>query len=91
MYDDTVHAKLYFSEPVWASGNISPLARQLIEGLLRAEPSERLSAKDVLAHEWLQEGVAKDASLSSSLAYLRRFQVNRRLKPACLHSRGSMP
>ena len=75
VYSDTVNAKLHWSEPVWASGKLSSSAKELIQGLLRADPSTRTKAKDVLAHDWLKEGVAKDTSLASSLAYLRRFQV----------------
>lgn len=66
-FNDTGHASLFakisrghFVMPEW----LSPRARCLIRSLLRRDPSERLTAEDVLRHPWLQDRNGQDDLLA---------------------------
>ena len=57
------------STPLTFPFHVTPPARSLISHLLKADPSERISMKDVLEHEWVQQHRAikhKEISTSSS-------------------------
>jgi Ca2+-binding EF-hand superfamily protein len=55
--------------PAWA--NISDTAKDLVAGMLKKSPQERLSVKEVLQHEWLK-GAASEKSLGED--YVRRIK-----------------
>jgi serine/threonine protein kinase len=70
MYGAIMAAHVTFSEGVW--GGLCPSVRHLIRGCLAAEPSDRLTAAQVVRHEWISQGEAKGAPLSVALADLRQ-------------------
>ncbi|MGK3740507.1 MAG: serine/threonine protein kinase [Bacillariaceae sp.] len=45
------HAEMDFPSSEW--GRISPEARDLVEQMLKADPTERITAKDALEHDWI--------------------------------------
>jgi serine/threonine protein kinase len=45
------HAEIDFPSSEW--GRISPEARDLVEQMLKADPTERITAKDALEHDWI--------------------------------------
>ncbi|CAN8312076.1 unnamed protein product [Cochlearia groenlandica] len=52
IFDAVRAADLRFSSEPW--GHITPHAKDLIRGMLCVDPSQRLSAEDVLAHSWME-------------------------------------
>jgi len=69
-FNDTEHALLFgkisrgqFYTPEW----LTPRARCLVRSLLRLEPTERLTAADVLMHPWLQDDAPHLGALGSDL------------------------
>ncbi|CEG40784.1 camk camk1 protein kinase [Plasmopara halstedii] len=47
----TLHAEINLeSDPIWES--VSPEGKALLRGLLRKDPTRRLTAQDALQHEW---------------------------------------
>jgi len=62
-------AKYEFGSPEW--DDIEPQAKDLISGLLQTEPSDRMSAADVLEHPWITS-TAKASDLSAVPAELGR-------------------
>ena len=51
LFEDIDNVVLDFSDPVWEL--VSDEALQLIEGLLEADPSKRLTAEEALQHPWM--------------------------------------
>lgn len=44
--------QLHFSGTRWR--DVSPAAKQLIEGMLKVDPAHRLTSKEVLSHPWMK-------------------------------------
>ena len=59
-------------------GTVSPLAVDLIKGLTKTDPAERLTCEAALQHGWLAEGAAAGATLSEAAAGNRRKSLARR-------------
>ncbi|CAK8991636.1 Calcium/calmodulin-dependent protein kinase type 1 (CaM kinase I) (CaM-KI) (CaM kinase I alpha) (CaMKI-alpha) [Durusdinium trenchii] len=57
---------------------ISDSAKDLISNLLVMDPAKRLSAKEVLEHEWIAQSLDKD--ITPALEQLKHYQSRRRLK-----------
>ena len=66
-----------FPSPWWDS--ISKEAISLVRGLLTVDPKKRLTAKDVLGHEWIR-GAAPHTAIDTS--QLKKFNASRKLKQA---------
>jgi calcium/calmodulin-dependent protein kinase I len=60
LFRQIVHAKVKFHSQYWR--NVSPEAKDLVRNLLRSDPTERLSADQVLLHPWLQSGSGDTAA-----------------------------
>jgi len=73
-----------FESYPWPS--ISSSAKDLVKGMLRADPKKRLSAVQILDHPWIQEdGDASDEPLPSSiLTRMKQFRAMNRIKRVAL-------
>ncbi|KAK9836887.1 hypothetical protein WJX74_010460 [Apatococcus lobatus] len=69
-----------------AKQQLSEGARDLLSGLLRRNPADRLTAGDALAHAWVQEGgIAEDTPLNGSVVQrLQRYGTYGHLKQMVL-------
>lgn len=77
--------KFVFPAEEWSG--VSEEAKDLINCMLRFNPSERLSAADCLKHAWFQDHVTKkvDATLSTRcLENMKKFHAERKLQQAAL-------
>jgi len=66
---------------------LSANLRDLIEGLLRVSPKQRLSVTDALAHHWLDESnqaALKAADLKNTLSTLKQFVNKGKMQQAML-------
>jgi len=78
LYKQIKKGEYDFPDPYWT--DISESAKSLVRGLLTVDPKKRMSAKDVLAHQWIA-GVASDKAFDSAHANrLRLLQARRKLK-----------
>jgi len=75
---------LTFSGPAW--GAISPLARELVAGLLEKQPFRRYTLAQALAHPWVTgDGAAPDTPLDSSIIRaMTHFNARNRLRREAL-------
>ena len=81
-------ANVDFALPAWDA--ISASAKHFVRGLLQADPSLRMSAKQALSHEWITScgGKAADAAMgrtaadtfSTSTGVLRSLQAFSRME-----------
>jgi len=64
--------------------NVSEDAKNLIRGLLTVDEKKRLSADEVLKHQWLQteDHVLAAINLDSSLAEFKKFHATRKFRSA---------
>lgn len=70
-----VAGRYQFDSPYW--DRVSPEAKDLIRRLLVTDPTRRATAREVLAHRWLQ-GTVSSVELSSTLGQMRLFQASRK-------------
>lgn len=61
----TLHEKLAFDLPVW--NQISPLAKNLLTGLLEKDPRDRLTMEQAMAHPWFEKSRQKYGKQEDSL------------------------
>lgn len=75
---------LTFSGKAW--GAISPLARELVSGLLEKQPFRRYTLAQALAHPWVTgDGAAPDTPLDSSvIRAMTHFNARNRLRREAL-------
>lgn len=71
-YGSLVAGKVDCDAPVWSQ--ISPSATDLVRALLRAKPADRITAREVLDHPWMVDGMSNNRRLEQSLAYLNVFR-----------------
>jgi len=79
--------KYTFSSPIWNC--VSPLAKDLITRLLQYDPSDRLTAREAMDHEWFQTSSRQASSsrapvLSEVLTNLGQFRASQKLQHAVL-------
>jgi len=79
LFEQILKARYDFPSPWW--DNISPEAKQLVQGLLTIDPKKRLTAAHVLKHPWITGG-ASDKSLAGAGDQLRKYNATRKLKKA---------
>jgi len=77
-----------FDDKEWK--DVSADAKNLIRGLLRMNPKERITAEKALTHEWITKTAprAVDVSLKTNptlMDNLRNFRMQNKLKKAALH------
>lgn len=69
-----------FPSPYW--DDISDMAKDLIQKLLRVVPSQRLDADGIMNHPWVKgEGTPRE-EMPQVITNIRRFNARRRLKKA---------
>ena len=74
------HADFQFDSPDW--DDISDDAKSLISNILVADPRKRLTAQQILEHDWMQKDRLNAANLSRARQNLVRFNARRKLKAA---------
>ncbi len=74
------HADYQFDSPDW--DDISAEAKNLISNILVADPRKRLTAQQIMEHEWMQKDRVNDANLARARQNLVRFNARRKLKAA---------
>lgn len=84
IFDSILRGHLDFSSDPWPS--ISSSAKDLVKRMLRQDPKERLSAKEVLSHPWMREdGDASDKPLDIAvLTRMKQFRAMNKLKKVAL-------
>ncbi|KAJ1281760.1 hypothetical protein BS78_04G330400 [Paspalum vaginatum] len=84
IFDAVLRGAIDFDSEPWPS--ISGSAKDLIRGMLRSPPADRLTAHQVLCHPWICEnGVAPDRALDPAvLSRLKQFSAMNRLKKMAL-------
>ena len=90
-YGSLVAGKVDCDAPVWSQ--ISPSATDLVRALLRAKPADRITAREVLDHPWMVDGMSNNRRLEQSLAYLNVFPTagpRRRDEGAADHRAGDV-
>eukprot|EP01038_Epipyxis_sp_PR26KG_P006384 gene6384-8794_t len=75
-----VHADYSFPDPYWT--DITPRAKDLVTKLLVLDPSKRLTASQVLEHEWLTEVNGSKHNLVYFKENLTSYNARRRLRAA---------
>ncbi|KAG9445242.1 hypothetical protein H6P81_016582 [Aristolochia fimbriata] len=80
IFDNVLKGDLDFSQDPWPS--ISESAKDLVRRMLVRDPTKRLTAHQVLCHDWVKvNGVAPDKPLDSAvLSRLTHFSAETRLK-----------
>jgi len=61
LYKQIKKGEYDFPDPYWT--DISESAKSLVRGLLTVDPKKRMSAKDVLAHQWIAGKAASEKSI----------------------------
>ncbi|MBA0582231.1 hypothetical protein Gorai_024382, partial [Gossypium raimondii] len=84
IFDSILRGNIYFSSDPWPS--ISSSAKDLVRKMLRDDPKERLSASEVLNHQWMREdGDASDKPLDIAvLTRMKQFSAMNKLKKVAL-------
>lgn len=67
-----MRANFQKTEPAWSS--LSEDARSFVEGLLRADPRERMMPEDALAHNWLADVRAVSARGATASSAIERYE-----------------
>ncbi|KAJ3672300.1 hypothetical protein LUZ60_007021 [Juncus effusus] len=83
IFESVLRGQLDFSTEPWPE--ISASAKDLIRKMLVRNPSERLTAKQVLRHPWICDGVAPDRELDPVVfSRLKQFSAMNKLKKMAL-------
>ncbi|TYG76290.1 hypothetical protein ES288_D03G103500v1 [Gossypium darwinii] len=84
IFDSILRGNIDFSSDPWPS--ISSSAKDLVRKMLRDDPKERLSASEVLNHQWMREdGDASDKPLDIAvLTRMKQFSAMNKLKKVAL-------
>ncbi|KAL4204056.1 hypothetical protein AMTRI_Chr01g107810 [Amborella trichopoda] len=84
IFDAILRGHIDFSSDPWPS--ISSGAKELVKKMLKADPTERLSAIQILNHPWIREdGVASDQPIDVTvLTRMKQFRAMNKLKKVAL-------
>lgn len=84
IFDAILRGHLDFSSDPWPS--ISSSAKDLVKKMLREDPTERISAAEVLNHPWMREdGDASDEPIDIAvLSRMKQFRAMNKLKKVAL-------
>jgi calcium-dependent protein kinase len=77
VYKKLNNGEYHFSKPCW--NEVSVTAKNLINGLLTVDPTQRLSAKDALKHEWFALLPQKKLSMTESIFESFKIYKNQNL------------
>ncbi|XP_065855791.1 calcium-dependent protein kinase 20-like [Euphorbia lathyris] len=80
IFEQVLKGELDFTSDPWP--NISESAKDLVRKMLVRDPTNRLTAHDVLSHPWVQvDGIAPDKPLDSAvLSRLKQFSAMNKIK-----------
>ena len=81
LFEIIKRGQFYFHEEFW--GRISVEAKDLVRRMLVVDPAKRLTADQILSHEWIISR-AKRPDLPETLSKLREFNAKRKLKGAAM-------
>eukprot|EP01104_Vermistella_antarctica_P004862 TRINITY_DN15288_c0_g1_i1.p1 TRINITY_DN15288_c0_g1~~TRINITY_DN15288_c0_g1_i1.p1 ORF type:complete len:331 (+),score=92.20 TRINITY_DN15288_c0_g1_i1:140-1132(+) len=79
IYDMICEGKYDYPAPFW--DDVSPLARDLIDKMLKMKVDERITAADALKHEWIT-GENSKANMDTAIEELKKFNAKRKFKGA---------
>lgn len=79
------HAKYVFDSPYWDV--VSDPAKDLVSKILVVDPKKRMTAKDILAHPWVEGKVSSKQNITASKNQLKIANARRHLRTAF---RGAM-
>lgn len=74
--------KFSFSPQRWSC--ISLQARDLIERMLELDTEKRITMTEVLHHPWMKNDKNKDVDISKSIAAIKKFQKDRKMRSTML-------
>lgn len=80
--------KFTFSSRYWAG--VSMQARDLVSRMLCMDCDERITMAGVLEHPWIVNQQNKEVDISSSIATIKTFQQNRKMKSTSLAVRATL-
>lgn len=78
LFDKVIDGHFEFSSPYW--DDISDSATDLITRMLEVNPETRITAEDVLAHEWIIDDKASDSDMQVQVAKKLKKHFRRRSK-----------
>merc|ERR1712216_557275 len=81
LFEQILHARYDFPSPWW--DNVSKEAKHLVQRLLTVDPTERITAAQVIELPWVS-GNAPTADLSGAQAAMKKYNATRKLKKATL-------
>ena len=84
LYETVCTGKLYLNSDKWSY--VSDSAKDLIRGMLRVDPDERMTVDQALKHPWIsdRERFASKVHLNETVEELKKFNSRRKLKGAVL-------
>jgi len=84
IFQRVLEGKFVFADEDW--GEISKPAKDVIKKMLTYEPSKRISADEVLMHDWIKQKRFDDSTVNTAkvLKNLMRFRANYKLQKAVL-------
>jgi len=80
LLNEIVKGRLDFPSPEW--DNVNPQTISFVKLLCRADPESRPSAKEALAHEWVQQEAALHKGDALDNTRLRQYVARRRTQKA---------
>jgi len=80
LFDQILHARYDFPSPWW--DKISADAKDLIAKMLELDPKKRLTAGQVLTHQWIN--TENKEQLGETLKSLKKYNASRKLKKVAL-------
>lgn len=68
-------SEINFSGKIWQ--DVSPAAKQLIEGMLKKDPAHRLTSKEILSHPWIKgEQLINGSAPTNVLEMMKQFRLD---------------
>jgi len=71
---------IFFPSPYW--DNVSRDARNLVLGLLKVQPHQRYSSRQLLNHTWIKRDANKENMEDSNRRRLKRFNIRTKMRRA---------
>jgi len=81
LFDSIIKGRYDFPSPWW--DNVSAGAKGLVKQLLNVDPKTRLTAQQVVTHEWVKTA-DPNAALTGAKKQLKKYNASRKLRKAAL-------